>query len=136
MALTGMREDAVLMAIGDRKIRFAFDLARPGSRRAWIAVWKTPVELFLMHREDADTQPGLPKDEKAVFAAILPDAPRMEASKFTRLFAGSQAHVAGLIRSGAVTLDGTMRPVTPGRGHSPWITTESIRQFFSRRRLS
>ena len=125
-------ESHIQNLIGDRKL-VAFNLSSPSSSRNLIVIWTRSAVDYLANRPTSR-----PADD-AVLADILPGTPSafipVRVTDLALLFTVTSDHVRHLIAERCLAID-TKRPVTFGRGQSPFILRDSLVRFLKNGRLS
>ncbi len=124
-------EDDVLALIGSRALPWAFDLARAGAERQFVAVWNGSIVAYKQNRVAAPEFASLTMDD--VLADILPDRQALRAVELKALLASVvQGHIAHLIADKLIAPD-ARRNCGLGRGQSPWVTRASVAGFLQSR---
>jgi len=130
MAILNRSEDDVVGLIEEGRLPVAFNLASSGARRRLIVLWRTSVWDFRQNGWAPD------KETAEVLKDILPSTrPEMRAVEVRAALAVKQFHLRHLIEAGQLRVD--KRRVVAGAGpmSSPWVITESVREFLTKRRL-
>lgn len=131
MVLADRDEDAVLALIDNGQLRWAYNIASPGSERREIRILRSSVLSYL----DRSSDPVESADD--ALTSILPKPMNVRghetirAVEVERRFCCSQGLVAKLIHAGCFTLAG---PVA-GPKVSPYILHTSVAQFLRTRSL-
>jgi len=129
----------VLALIGSRQIPWAWDIARKGSGRQEIRIWRESL-MACLERENGSGE-GPPADKRSldqIIEIILPRpaslarrAATLSGRELQIRFLCSCGHIAGLIADGELCRVGPARP-----GVTPEILYQSAFEFLKRRPIS
>ena len=128
MVFLDRNEDDVLALANDGRLAWCFDLRGNGAERMLLYVWRTSAVEYVVGQFSEHTL-------REVISDVLPDRPYLRATEVKNTFSCNQGHLANLIAAGLIRTD--RRREVAGRGplSSPWVMTESVREFLRSRRI-
>jgi sugar phosphate isomerase/epimerase len=127
-------EDAVLEAIDDGRLLYAFDIARPNANRRLVRVLASSVVDFVEGRKPPNNSEA--QEWQKVLRQIFPvTSPTIVAKEIAIAWNVSSTHIINLIEQKLLRLDANGSPWHGGRGGSPRVEYASATDFLKTRRL-
>lgn len=116
-------EDAVVLAVENRELSLAFDIATPGAGRRELRIWSRSLEASL--RKDFQPKAESIEEVRTIVRAFFP-RPVMKQTEVANLFSCSLSHVSNLLPSLALAGE---RPDHSHAAAVTRITRESLVDF-------
>lgn len=128
MVFLDRNEDEVLALANDGKLAWCFDLRGAKAERMLLYVWRTSAAEYAVNQFAEHAL-------REVLADILPDRPYLRGTEVKNTFSCNQGHLANLIEAGLIRTDKRREVAGAGPLSSPWVITESVREFLTERRI-
>lgn len=122
-------EDAVVLAVEERQLSLAFDIASPGSGRRDLRVWRDSLQA-LLHREIQPRAESL-EAVRAIVTGFFPES-TVAQRQLSNVFSCSSSHITNLVERGALALAGE-RPSHSHALAATRITRASVVDFLCSR---